>query len=485
MKKKVIIGLSFFSLLFFLSGIYIITTIERTTTKLDNLVRLHRIEILREHLLIQVKRTQSDLYLKNTRYARSIDTIVTHVRNMSNVVSTCFNCHHTENVTEKLDRLRNQIEQYKSALSRVLTIRANAKRLEAEEDNAVGIGTELITELNNIITLTNKTLEERRQGSLEDMARAKIIVNMLLVITPFAALVLSAVFIRGFTKPVDELLTATRRIKSGDLSYKIEGLRDEFGEVATSFNEMAASLKEQCQKMQWAEQLVVLGELAGGLAHEIKNPLAGIKASTAVLSEEESLSAENKDILLKVIEQINRIENLLKSLLNFARPPKPQIMSVDVNEVLDATISLAQKHPLFSSPDSKSIVIEKRYDSHLPKISADPLQLQQVFMNLLLNAADAMPAGGTITARTAHDETARPLSIRIGDTGMGIDTAVIDKIFQPFFTTKPKGTGLGLAITKRLVEQHGGSIGVESNPGGGVLFTITLPTLPGGEGQRI
>jgi signal transduction histidine kinase len=455
MKRKIIIALSIFSLFFLFGGIYLATTIEKATTEVDNLIRLHRIEILREHLLIKLKRIQSDLYLKNTRYALDIDTVVTHVQTMDTAVSACFDCHHAASVANKLENLKNRIEQYKSALSRVFTIRANKSRLELEEDAAFKMGTELITEVDDITTMTNQKLQDRTQTALADIARTKNILYLLLAAGPLVALCLSVVFLRGITKPVDVLLTAS------------------------SFNEMASSLKEHYLRMQWAEQVVVLGELAGGLAHEMKNPIAGIKGSMEVLSGNPSLSAEAKDILLKVIEQIERIERLLKNLLNFAQPPKPQFLYVDVNDVSDTTITLAEKHPLFLSNTSRKITIVKSFDPRLPKTMADPFQLQQVFMNLLLNAADAMPNGGTLTVKTLHEAASPFLRVTITDTGSGIDKSVIQKIFLPFFTTKPKGTGLGLAITKRLVEQHGGNIRVANNPDGGASFTIDLPINPG------
>jgi len=279
MKKKIVIGLSIFSLVFVLIGIYTIVVIEHATTELDKLIQLHQVEILREHLLIQVKRTQSDLYLKNTRHARSIDTIVSHVRTMGEVVNTCFDCHHNETVMKRLHGLKGQIEDYKSALSRVFTIRANVRRLQAEEDSAYKKGTELISELDTIITMTNKKLGEKTDAAFAKITHTKMILYILLATVPLAAIGLSAFFLRGLTRPVTELLIATRRLKGGDMGYRIEGLRDEFGEVAASFNEMSGSLRDQCQKMQWAEQLVVLGELAGGLAHEIKNPLTPIQLS--------------------------------------------------------------------------------------------------------------------------------------------------------------------------------------------------------------
>jgi signal transduction histidine kinase len=485
MKKKIIIGLGVFSLIFLLSSVYTIATIEQATTKMDNLIRLHQVEILREHLLIQIKRAQSDLYLKGTPYARSIDTIVTHVRAMSDIVNTCFACHHTEPVANRLANLKGKVEDYKINLSRALTLRANAKRLRAEEDHAFQVGTELVDEVESITKMANLKLEQKTRAAFQEITRTKTMLYLLVVAVPIAAIGLSILFIRGFTKPVHELLAATRQLKKGDMSYRIEGLKDEFGEVAASFNEMAMALRDDCLRMQWAEQLVVLGEMAGGLAHEIKNPLAGIKASMEVLSMDTTLAEENRDVLLKGVEQIKRIEVLLKGLLNFARPPKPHFMPADVNSVLDITIGLALRHPQFAAKDSKTITVIKDYDTRLPKTMADPQQLQQVFMNLLLNAADAMPEGGMITVQTSHYESGRSLHIQIVDTGGGIDEAVADKIFQPFFTTKPQGTGLGLAITKRLIEQHGGSINVKNNHAKGVAFMITLPIRDREEVQTI
>lgn len=475
MKKKIIAGLSFFSLIFLLSAIYTIITIEQATTKMDNLIRLHQVEILREHLLIQIKRAQSDLYLKNSPYARSMDTIVTHVKAMSSIVGTCFDCHHSEQVTEKLTGLRDRIEDYKSALSRVFTLRANAARFAAEENQAHLIGSELIAEVDSITKMANMKLEERTRAAFKEITRTKAMLYLLVVIVPLCALGLSVLFIHGFTRPVNELLTATRRLKNGDLNYRIEGLQDEFREVASSFNEMARAIRDDRIRMQWAEQLMVLGEMAGGLAHEIKNPLAGIKASVDVFSCDPSLSRENRVVALKVAEQVKRIEALIKSVLNFARPPKPQLMLVDINSVFDSTAGLAERHPAFTRRSGRPITILKDLDPRLPETMADPLQLQQVCLNLLLNAADAMPEKGEILVRTSFHQPEQSVAIRVTDTGKGIDQAVAGKIFQPFFTTKPNGTGLGLAITKGLVEQHGGSITVQNNGTGGATFTITLP----------
>jgi signal transduction histidine kinase len=475
MKRKIIIILSLFSLLFLLGGSWILLRIEKATTQVNTLISLHQIELLREHLLLKLKVAQSDLYLKNTRYARGIDTVVSDVRTIDSALGGCFGCHHTEAVTNTLDGLKDQIQSYKSALSRVFTIRANHSRLVEEEDAAFKIGTDLLTEVDRITTLTHRKLEARTQTALQEIERSKKVLYGLFLGVLLVAFILSLFFFRSFMRPVNALLRATRHLKSGDLNYRIQGLRDEYGEVGASFNQMASSLQEHSLRMQWAEQVVVLGELSGGLAHEMKNPIAGVKGAMQVLSGKASVCEEDKTIMRKGIEQIERIESLLRNLLDFARPPKPQFSDVDVNALFDATIALAEKHPLFLRKGPNVVGITRDFDPRLPKIVADPVQLQQVLMNLLLNAADAMPEGGMVVARTFHGEAAPSLCLSVADTGTGIDETQITKLFLPFFTTKPKGTGLGLAIAKRLVEHHGGCIRAANNPAGGASFTITLP----------
>lgn len=484
MKKKIIISLILFSCIFLASGIYIIHTIESASDKVANLIQLHQIEILREHLQLEIKRAQADLYLRNTRYERSLEAIVNHMRSMSSAVNNCFECHHEPVVRDRLVSLREQVEAFKTAISRVYTLRADKARMEMEQDSAYQTGLQLLNEVSIITSMTSPKLEARTLSAFAEVTKTRRILYTLLFTVPVVVLVLAVVFLQGFTRPVKELLTATRHLKSGELDYRIPALRDEYGEVAQSFNEMASSLKEQYLNMQWAEQLFLLGEMSGGLAHEIKNPLAGVKASLEVLSADEAVPAEDQALLKKSIEQIKKIEALLKSLLNFARPPKPQFMPVDVNGVLDATINLAQRLPAFQTADGKGIKIVKLLDPRIWSIMADPLQLQQVFMNLIVNAAEAMPQGGMVTVRSSYDGASHALQVAVSDTGEGVDPGMVDRMFQPFYTTKAKGTGLGLSITKRLVEQHGGSIHAANNLDRGVTFLVTLPVKQGGAPSR-
>jgi signal transduction histidine kinase len=193
-----------------------------------------------------------------------------------------------------------------------------------------------------------------------------------------------------------------------------------------------------------------------------------------VLLDELVLSENNKGVLLKMISEIQRIEFLMRDVLYFARPRKPRFDLVNINMVLDTAITFSLKKDT-GLLRNKSIKVIKEFDENLPGTMADLMQLQQVFMNLLINAVESMKKGGVITIKTHYEPSDNSIQISIADTGKGIKNELKEKIFEPFFTTKPKGTGLGLPITKRLIEQHGGSIQVENHLEGKTTFMITLP----------
>jgi PAS domain S-box-containing protein len=729
MKKKLFIASALVCLIFLAGGIYIITTIETSTAELDNLIRLHQVEILREHLLIQIKNVQSDLYLMGTRYEKSSQTVMANVNRLSRVGVTCFDCHHRAGVVQRLKKMNSDIEFYKGSIGKILARQGDRAGLVKEGDAAFQTTQKLFAQVKNMVHIANNKLAGKTEASLKNIYGSKTILYALVILTPFVAAGFCFFYIREFVKPIKLLLTATRKLEGGDLDYKIDGLKDEFGEVATAFNEMAASLNQNMLKIQesekryrtlfesagdaifiieaegekfgdivdtnraaavmhgyaldemltlnlikdldvpeeaakapdrlervmngewikaeinhrkkdgtifaveisaglleymghkyvlaidrdiskrkkmekmvlqskleWedtfntitdmitihdkdfrivranktaekilglpflgvteakcyqyyhgqdcppencascacyetgkpasvemyephldrfleiramprfdeedqiiglihvirditakkqveealqrTEQLKLVGEWAAELAHEIKNPLAGIKGSVEVLLQEPNIAEEDKALIQKAVDEIRRIELLLKSLLNFAKPPQLQLLNTDINDLLEKTISFSLQHPKFSKNPSSPIKIMKDFDSDLPETMADPMQLQQVFLNLMFNAIEAMPAGGALAVKTSYDAVLNSINVAIADTGKGIEDSMLDQIFQPFFTTKRKGSGLGLAVTRRLVEQHGGDIYVETRPDKGTVFNITLRTLP-------
>ncbi len=480
MKKKIVAGLVVFLAVFLVGGAYVVVAIESGTSRLDELIKLHQVEILREHYLIQIKRVQSDLSLRNTRYSRNFDTVVTDVVNMGRVVDTCFKCHHSPAGESRLRELKDETEKYEEALSRVLTIRANVSRLAEEEDNAFRRGEALMGKVKDMIAMTSGRLGEKTQRSLVKIKNTKYVLYVLFGISPLLAAGMAYSFLRGFGGSVNALRDATEKLTGGDLDHRVAGLKDEFGELAASFNEMAGSLKEQMRTIQRTEQMVTLAELAAGLAHEIRNPLAGIKAAMSDLSRETRLSAEDRDVVLGVIEEIGWLEALMRNFMDFAKPQKSAYAELNINNLLDTTLAFCLKHRYFGAAGKDNVRIVKEYYP-LPATAADPTQLQQVFLNLFLNAIDAMPAGGVLGIRTSLDESPKAIRVEISDTGRGNGGENAGTVSRPSAPTTPKGTGLALSVSKLLIEQQGGTIGAVRIPDGGTVFTLRLPVRPPGE----
>ena len=236
------------------------------------------------------------------------------------------------------------------------------------------------------------------------------------------------------------------------------------------------SEREQAKnELLHANQLAVAGQMAVGLAHEIKNPLAGIKTTVEVLSADLDLDPEDRELFGRIVGEVARMERLLKDLLRFARPPQPQVELIDLLRLLDYTLKNIEITALKSAPQKVRLV--RDFEDHSVQIKADSSQIQQVLLNLYLNAIEAFQKEGVITTRVRVGKEEGSVRIEIEDNGPGIPPAALESIFTPFFTTKSRGTGLGLPICQRLIEQHDGKIGVMSELGRGTRFVVTLPTV--------
>jgi len=242
-------------------------------------------------------------------------------------------------------------------------------------------------------------------------------------------------------------------------------------QLILSFARDITDRKQAEKELLRANQMAVAGQMAVGLAHEIKNPLAGIKASIEVLSDDLELEPNDQELFGRAIKEVSRMERLLKNLLNYARPPQPQFDLVDLNRLLELTI--ANVEVTAAKTPGKDISFSKIFACDLHQIEIDSTQLQQVVLNILLNAVDAITGDGQILVQTTAGE--KCVVLEIEDNGCGIPEAALENIFNPFFTTKSKGTGLGLSICRRLIEQHGGTIEAESRTEEGTKFTIILP----------
>ena len=253
MKRKIIIIFVAFCLMTILSSVFIVTSIDQTIAELHKLITLHQVELFREHLVTKIRRVQSDLKLKGTRYARSVDTMVMDTLAMSEKLDDCFRCHHSKTAMEKLIDLRQTIHLYQNHLSRVITVRANAARLEVEEESAFKIGEELTETVNAIISATEVKLQQMTTLALDEIRRTKFFLYIISALVPFLAVGLGYIIVTGVTNPLQAILQATRKLKEGDLSYRIRALKNEFGEVAASFNDMTSTLMESREKMKQSE----------------------------------------------------------------------------------------------------------------------------------------------------------------------------------------------------------------------------------------
>jgi len=242
---------------------------------------------------------------------------------------------------------------------------------------------------------------------------------------------------------------------------------------ATELGEAYAELQQLQAQLIQAEKMASVGKLAAGVAHEINNPLAGILLYGSLVLEDLPPDAPIRKNIEKMMKQTTRCKDIVKGLLDFARQAEPKIELHDINKLVEETLSLIQSQSLFHN-----IRVNKTLSRLLPHIAVDGAQIQQVFMNIILNAADAMEEHGDLNIETSLTDDGRFVTIRFSDTGCGIPAAILDKIFEPFFTTKSvgNGTGLGLAICYGIVQRHGGTIDVRSEVGSGATFIVKLLT---------
>lgn len=300
------------------------------------------------------------------------------------------------------------------------------------------------------------------------------------------------------TLPISQLMDAIKQMAQGQLDTRIDIKgSNEISELAQAFNQMAVDLKKAQEKMikeaetklelerslRQSEKLATIGQLASGLAHEIGTPLNIIYGRTELIQrklEDKEELQKNLDIILHQTERITRI---IQQLLGFVRKKKPEYTALNISALLETTLDLLD-HQI----QKQRVSVVKDWRNTLPPVTGDPDQLQQVFLNLILNAIQSMPEGGTLRlsasskriSKEGLEEDQRPyMEVSVEDTGVGMEKEVMQNIFHPFFTTKVTGTGLGLMVTEGIVRDHEGWIEVESEVGKGSVFKVYLPSWLG------
>jgi len=354
------------------------------------------------------------------------------------------------------------------------------------------------TALISITVLWTFRLQSIRE-SFTPLILVLYIVLFAAVIAVFGTLYLS----KNLIRPLRKMVEATEKISAGNFDVQVEtASENELGMLASAFNSMTAELARRQQKLEdrlaelarmnselqktqdqliISEKLASVGRLAAGVAHEIGNPLSIINGYLEILAKSPNLDERQKDLTARVESELKRINQIIRELLDYSRPPSDQVETVDLNAVILETLKLIEMQKGFNK-----ITPELELARNLPSIQAGRNQLKQVLVNVFLNALDAMQDGGTLKLKTYEQNSgAHEIVAEVSDTGTGIPRQNLSRIFDPFFTTKEpgKGVGLGLSISLKLMQVMNGKIEVDSEPGKGSTFKLKFQVRGGESGQ--
>jgi two-component system, NtrC family, nitrogen regulation sensor histidine kinase NtrY len=281
---------------------------------------------------------------------------------------------------------------------------------------------------------------------------------------------------RQVTRPVKELVQGARTVTQGDWNAHVKvSSKDEIGELADAFNAMTRQLIDQRDRLVQAERVAAWRELARRLAHELKNPLFPLQITIENLQRAKEQAPDQFEEVFRestgaLLAQLSNLKTIVGRFSDFAKMPQPQMEIVDLNALIRETVQLYDAQ--FHASGRPAIKADLRLDAGLGPVKADPVQMQRVLQNLMLNAIDAMPQGGTLTLSTRKENGSTRLEI--SDTGEGLTQEECSRLFTPYYTTRQHGTGLGLAIVQSVISDHGAKISVESEPGKGTTFQIVF-----------
>lgn len=316
--------------------------------------------------------------------------------------------------------------------------------------------------------------------NIQDIQHANFLRRLVATSMVFIFGIIITIFLaRRYTEPIQRLAAGVKKVSDGDLSVTFPpGRNDEIGELAGNFNEMVGKLREREfleKRLYEAEHLSKVGQLASGIAHEIRNPLNYISLAidhlkTELLPTCGERSSELEAIAANIKEEVRKANYMVLNFMNYGRPLKVRRQAVVYLELIDRALPLLQ-----DKLNEQRIEIVREIDSDLPPMLVDPELMRNCLFNFITNAAQAMNEGGTITLGAHYDAAIAAFQLTFADQGCGIGKEDIEKIFQPYYTTKEAGIGLGLAITERIIKEHGGELQVESVLGSGTTITVTLP----------
>ena len=479
MKMNILAGYGLLLFIFVGGSIIALLSITKITNRMDKLIKLHQIEILRENLIVRVQQVQSHLYRNSSRSGDDVDSLIVQVQEMDRVMDSCVGCHHSPELTQGLVGIRDMANDYKTAISRLVTASANPKRIASIEHSAQNLGQELLSMTQGMAFTANVRLQQKTHETVSMIRKVRYALYFTLVAGLLTAFVTYVRLIKSLDRQLGTLIDATRRISGGAFQHRVD-IGDVHGgeckELGEAFNTMTQNLALANRQLVQSAKLAAIGELSTNIVYEVNNPLASVLGNTGLLLKADDIPDDKKTYLKTIESEALRARGILNDLLDFSRRKPPQFVISDIAVIIQDTLL-----PFKDQARRSRVEIKADCPSGLPLVAMDRDDMKQVFSNLIHNACFSMPKGGTLTLRCrgSKDLAGKEIiAVELIDTGNGIPEDELDKIFDPVFTSRLKGDGkgLGLSISYMIVQNHGGMIEVESKVGAGSTFRVILPT---------
>jgi len=412
----------------------------------------------------QARRFEKNFFL----YGTNLEDAREHVREAERILEI-----HAEDMKRvvgrtRFDQMKGHVERYQDLLERVARA-GTREEAHAFEPEMRSHGAEMVD-------LSNRLVMKERESINTMIELSRRIPIVFLAVLLLLSVYLANFLTRQMLGPLNRLMQDTRRIAQGVFTPIMprRKYRDEFSELAMVLNQMMHELARRQELLVQAHKLKAIGTLSAGVAHELNNPLNNILITVETLREEyaELTDEERLERLQDIVAESERARRIIRNLLDFTRESEMKADLLQVDDLLNETLALVQNQLKHAR-----VKVVREAGANLPPVLGDRPPLQQVFLNLILNAVDAMPQGGTLTITTRRTPDGDYVAVDVADTGVGIPEHLLASIFDPFFTTKPhgKGSGLGLSVSLGIVRRHGGDIRVRSRRGEGSTFTVLLP----------
>jgi len=511
MKRQLIIAFFLICLVFGLGSAAIINNLLNSTNSLQDLLVLHKIEDIRQNLNLRVQKVQSYVHLSALDFSYNLDEVVSNIQGLAEASENCLSCHHEKAVEKDILYTQNLIRDYEEKLSYIITSANDDTWRRENQKQAVKLSDTIIYHVQDMVNRSASTLQRKTDSAMRQINKTYLFLSVTMVSTVIMAMLIGQHLTQKITTPIDKLLLATKKLATGDLGYTTEYQgNDDFVRLHQSFNEMSLALADKDKEnteltkslqrkidelhnaqhqLLISEKLASLGRLADGISHDFNNILCGILGYISILKQQLDGRNSATETLATLEKASIRASHLVKKLQSFAGQKEYQQLPINLNEIV-VDVQQAIRHSF-----AREYKVILHLDEGLALVNGDYTGLKEILYNIWENAIEALTkdglgrievtTGNCLAPNTDHDDTSIPdqqyVKISIKDNGTGIKGDNLQKIFDPYFSTRElcarRGMGLGMAIAFSIVKEHNGYIYIDSEEGVGTQVDIYLPAV--------